>query len=60
MRKLAHAVLMLAIMAATVAPAAAGSDIAPIAVPELNPTSLAAGFGLLAGAVLLVRARFQK
>lgn len=45
------------VLAATVTPATAG--ITP-AVPEISPGSLSAGLALLAGGVLLVRARLRK
>ncbi len=32
----------------------------PIAVPEINPASLSGGLALLAGGVLLMRARLKK
>ena len=40
----------------TVSNVAAGKDI-PIAVPEISPTSLSAGLAILAGGVLMLRAR---
>jgi hypothetical protein len=45
-------------MLATVTDAGAGTPVA--AAPEINPASLSAGLALLAGGVLLARARFQK
>ena len=42
---------------ATVTDASAGT---PVAAPEINPASLSAGLALLAGGVLLARARFRK
>ena len=32
----------------------------PVGVPELNPSSLAAGLGVVTGGVLIVRAWFKK
>ena len=43
---------------ATVTDASAG--FAAVPAPEINPTSLSAGLALLAGGVLLARARFRK
>ena len=48
------------ILAATVTEAIAGGLPTVPSVPELNPASLAGGLGLLAGGVLLLRARFRK
>ena len=48
------------ILAATVTEALAGTPGPVPGVPELNPASLAGGLGLLAGGVLLLRARFRK
>ena len=48
------------ILAATVTEAIAGGPVTIPSVPELNPASLAGGLGLLAGGLLLLRARFRK
>jgi hypothetical protein len=48
------------VLAATVTNASAGGPVTVPAVPELSPTSLAGGLGLLAGGVLLLRAKFRK
>jgi len=47
------------ILAASVTNAAAGAPSVP-AVPELNPASVTGGLALLAGGVMLLRARFRK
>ena len=58
MRKLGCVLLAVAaILAATVTNAAAGG---PVAAPEVRPASRSGGLALLAGGVLLVRARLRK
>ena len=57
MRKIGYVALVALALAAAVTDAVAG---VPEAVPEINPTSLSAGLALLAGGVLLVRARMRK
>ena len=57
MRKLGYAVATLAlVLAAGARNAFAGGVVAP----EIDPGSVAGGLGLLAGGVLLLRARFRK
>ena len=59
MRKLGYAVIGAALIVAAAATNALAST--PITVaPEINPGTLAGGLGLLAGGVLLLRARFGK
>jgi hypothetical protein len=48
---------MALIVASLVAPVSAGT---PVGVPEIDGASITAGLGLLAGGVLLVRARFRR
>ena len=57
MRKIGYVALVTLALAAAVTDAIAGG---PIAVPEISPASLSAGLALLAGGVLLVRARRRK
>lgn len=57
MKQLGYLAAVALVLAATVTNAVAGSV---QAVPELNPASLAGGLGLLAGGVLLLRAKFRK
>ena len=57
MKQLGYLAAVALVLAATVTNAIAGSV---QAVPELNPASLAGGLGLLAGGVLLLRAKFRK
>ena len=59
MRKLGYAVVGAALLVAAAATNALAS-VTPAPVPEINPSALAAGLGLLAGGVLLVRARLRK
>ena len=56
MRKIGYVVLAAGLaLAATVTDATAGN-----VAPEISPTSLSAGIALLAGGVLLARARWRK
>ena len=58
MRKLGYALVVAGLaLAAAATDAFAGA--AP-RVPEINPSSISAGLALLAGGVLLARARFRK
>ena len=57
MRKLGYAVIGAALI---VAAAATNAVASAVATPEINPGTLAGGLGLLAGGVLLLRARFGK
>ena len=58
MRKLGYVLLAVAaVLATTVTNAIAGG---PVAAPEVSPASLSGGLALLAGGVLLVRARLRK
>ena len=56
MRKLGYLIVAIALVAAT----ATNASAAAAAVPEISPNSLAAGLGLLAGGVLILRARLKK
>ena len=57
MRNIVYMVLAVALtVAAPATDALAGGEV----VPEMNPTSLSAGLALLAGGVLLARARWRK
>ena len=57
MRKLAYGVLAVTmVLVATATNVDAGQTVAP----EISPSSVSAGLALLAGGVLLVRARFRK
>jgi hypothetical protein len=58
MRKLGYAVVGVGIALAAMATAAVAGTTS--AAPEINPTSVSAGLALLAGGVLLVRARLRK
>jgi len=57
MRKIGYVTLVALAVAAAVTDAIAGSV---VAVPEISPASLSAGLALVAGGVLLVRARRRK
>jgi hypothetical protein len=58
MRKIGYLVLVAGlVVAATATTVLAGT---PSSVPEISPTSLSAGLALLAGGVVLVRARRRK
>lgn len=58
MRTLGYAVLSVGVvLAATATDAIAGVT---VSVPEINPASVSAGLALLAGGVLLARARWRK
>ena len=58
MRKVGFALLSVGVvLAAFATDAFAGS---PVAAPEVSPASLSAGLALLAGGVMLARARFRK
>ena len=58
MKTLGYALLTVGIvLAATATDALAGSI---VQAPEVNPTTVSAGLALLAGGVLLVRARLRK
>jgi len=59
MRKLGYLVVAAALFVAAAATNALASTPA-VTVPEITPGAVAAGLGLLAGGVLLVRARFGK
>ena len=57
MRKLGYALLATGlVLTAMATDALAGS----VRVPEINPSSLSAGLALLAGGVMLARARWRK
>jgi LPXTG-motif cell wall-anchored protein len=60
MRKIGYVVLAMGLVLATTATDALASIDVPLPVPEISPTSLSAGLALLAGGVLLVRARRRK
>ena len=60
MRTLGYAIVGAALFLAAATNALASVINPPAAVPEINPGTVAAGLGLLAGGVLLVRARFGK
>ena len=58
MRKIALGLVGVGLsLLATVTAASAGG---PVVAPEINPASLSAGLALLAGGVLLARARWRK
>ena len=58
MKTLGYALLAVGVvLAVTATDAIAGFA---VQAPEINPTSLSAGLALLAGGVLLARARFRK
>ena len=58
MRKLGYALLATGlVLAAMATDALAGTG---PSVPEINPSSVSAGLALLAGGVLLARARFRR
>jgi hypothetical protein len=57
MRTLGYGMAVVAIVIAVTTDAVAG---AVVAVPEISPGSLSAGLALLAGGVLLARARWRK
>ena len=58
MKTLGYALLAVGVvLAVTATDAIAGSA---VQTPEINPASLSAGLALLAGGVLLARARFRK
>ena len=57
MRKLGYLVACAALIVAAAVTNAAASA---VAVPEVNPSAVAGGLGLLAAGVLLLRARFGK
>jgi hypothetical protein len=59
MRKLGYAVVGAAVIVAAAATDALASAVA-LPAPEINPGTLAGGLGLLAGGLLLLRARFKK
>ena len=56
--KLGYAIGAIALMLAAIATDAMAGT--PVAAPEISPVSIAGGLGLLAGGVLLLRARFGK
>jgi len=56
-RKIAYLTLAAGMVLAAASTALAGQ---PIRTPEINPASLSAGLALLAGGVMLARARFRK
>ena len=58
MRKMAYLVLVAGLVVAATATTVYAS-LQPV-VPEISPTSLSAGLALLAGGVLLVRARRRR
>jgi len=60
MRKMGYLVLVAGLVVAAMATDALASLSVPVPVPEINPSSLSAGLALLAGGVLLVRARRRK
>lgn len=60
MKQLGYLAGVALVLAATVTDASAGGAVVTPSVPELNPASLAGGLGLLAGGVLLLRAKFRK
>ncbi len=53
---MSHAALVGLVLLVTAGSAAAGEP-PPVAVPEISPTSISAGLGILAGGVLMLRAR---
>lgn len=55
MRQAVYLAALVAIFSSAASPAFAG-----VAVPEIDGGSIAGGLGLLAGSVLLLRARFQR
>ena len=57
MRKIAYLTLAAGMVLTAASTALAGQ---PIRTPEINPASLSAGLALLAGGVMLARARFRK
>ena len=57
MGKLGYAVTGAALLVAAAATDALASV---VSVPEINPSTMTAGLALLAGGVLLARARFRK
>jgi hypothetical protein len=59
MRKLRYAALGAALIVAASATNALASVVSAAA-PEINPSTMTAGLALLAGGVLLARARFRK
>ena len=59
MRKIGYVALVALALAAAVTDAVAGNTF-PTPVPEIGPASLSAGLALLAGGVLLVRARWRR
>ena len=58
MRKFGYAVAAVALMVAATATNAVASVVPTV--PEINPASVTAGLGLLAGGVLILRARRRK
>ena len=59
MRRLAVYAAVLMLMVSVATPVFAGT-VGPAPVPEIDGGSLSAGLGLLAGGVLLLRARFGR
>ena len=58
MRKLGYIVLAAGLVLAAVATDASAGSVNPV--PEISPSSLSAGLALVAGGVLLARARWRK
>ena len=60
MRMLGYVIGAVVLTVVAVTDAIAGTPTPPVSVPELNPSSLAAGLGAVTGGVLIVRAWFKK
>ena len=58
MRNLGYVALVAGLVLAAVATNASAGSLNPV--PEISPTSLSAGLALVAGGVLLSRARWRK
>ena len=61
MRKLGYAAVMAVLAVAALATDAMASQVSPpVSVPEISPGSVSAGLALIAGGVMLARARWRR